>query len=774
MDDFLIELQAKLDEAKSKGNINSDIDKIQSQIDKLKIQAEIDPKTISNLVKLLETVLNQKINISNININQSQVSKQATQTGQQIGNSIAQGITSGINKATSSLKSFSELKLGTGNISAILNEDGLVDAEQTINKIKQIYSEFGQVRITNQIFDSGELQEFKVNIQQVNGDLKETRSFIMALSADGKSFAFPNDIIKGSESVVHHLNEAKNATTQIATETDKLAEKIQNIQSKLDNGYGVSQYQNQIDGLVNDFQKYGVSVEQAETTTQNLQNILNNMQTASGQSLVNLADDFNKEFKAVKVSVDAAKQSFDKFLQPVSDEKITSLIIKIQDFLNKNTAITKEARTQLSNYVNELNGGNISLSRWNEINLKLKETDSSMRGLGKLGKSVTDQFVEAGKSFSSWLSVSSAIMLLVSQTKNAIGELKELDNILTEINKTSDLTKSELKELGNSAFESASKYGQTASDYLTGVQEMYRAGYDNAEQMSELAILAKSAGDMTSDMANDYLIATDAAYNLQGNIEKLNEVLDGQNFITNNSAVSMQDMAEATSEAASIASQYGVEINELSSLIAVATSKTRESGSEVGNALKSIFVNLQDTTSKPITDVFDSIGVSMTKIVDGSERLKTPIELLKELSDVFVSLDEGSTLRANILSDIGGKYHANTLSAILSDWESFEEMMTLYSNGMGSAAEEAEKSANNWSGSWNKVKNSFTDFIQNFVDSDVMIGAINGLNGLITTIDKFSESIGTLGTIGLGAGLVGGIKNVGKYRISVRISKSFI
>ena len=363
MDDFLIELQAKLDEAKSKGNINSDIDKIQSQIDKLKIQAEIDPKTISNLVKQLETVLNQKINISNININQSQVSKQATQTGQQIGNSIAQGITSGINKATSSLKSFSELKLGTGNISAILNEDGLVDAEQTLNKIKQIYSEFGQVRITNQIFDSGELQEFKVNIQQVNGDLKETRSFIMALSADGKSFAFPNDIIKGSESVVHHLNEAKNATTQIATETDKLAEKIQNIQSKLDNGYGVSQYQNQIDGLVNDFQKYGVSVEQAETTTQNLQNILNNMQTASGQSLVNLADDFDKEFKAVKVSVDAAKQSFDKFLQPVSDEKITSLIIKIQDFLNKNTAITKEARTQLSNYVNELNGRNISLSR---------------------------------------------------------------------------------------------------------------------------------------------------------------------------------------------------------------------------------------------------------------------------------------------------------------------------------------------------------------------------------------------------------------------------
>lgn len=50
MDEFLILLQAKLDEAKSKGNINSDVDKIQNQIDKLKIQAEIDPKSISNIL----------------------------------------------------------------------------------------------------------------------------------------------------------------------------------------------------------------------------------------------------------------------------------------------------------------------------------------------------------------------------------------------------------------------------------------------------------------------------------------------------------------------------------------------------------------------------------------------------------------------------------------------------------------------------------------------------------------------------------------------------
>ena len=39
---------------------------------------------------------------------------------------------------------------------------------------------------------------------------------------------------------------------------------------------------------------------------------------------------------------------------------------------------------------------------------------------------------------------------------------------------------SQLKELGNSANE----YGKSISDYLTGVQEMYRASFENASEMS--------------------------------------------------------------------------------------------------------------------------------------------------------------------------------------------------------------------------------------------------------------------------------------------------
>lgn len=358
----------------------------------------------------------------------------------------------------------------------------------------------------------------------------------------------------------------------------------------------------------------------------------------------------------------------------------------------------------------------------------------------------------------------------ISIAKETIPELIELDNILSKISKTSNLSNQQLKELENTALDTASKYGKSATDYLTDVLKMYQAGFENAREMAELSLLTQAAGDMVSNSANDYLIATNAAYNYKGSVEELNKVLDSQNYITNNTNVSMQDMAAATSEAASIASQYGVKIDELSALIAVATSKTRESGSEVGTALKSIFIALQDAASQPVTDAFESVGISMTKIINGSTQLKTPIELLAELSAVFNKLPEGDANRTKILADIGRDYHADTLSAILSDWKAYESMLDLYSQGWGSAAEEAGKSAGNIEGSLNRLRNTWTDTAKNIINSDAILTVVKALNKLLAVIHSITEKIGSLGTIGLGAGLFAGVKNTGKCRMSVRIS----
>jgi hypothetical protein len=161
-----------------------------------------------------------------------------------------------------------------------------------------------------------------------------------------------------------------------------------------------------------------------------------------------------------------------------------------------------------------------------KIVANFRNIKAEAKSLGLEGGTIFDKLWANLKKFSSWMSLTSLVSTFVMDIRNAITELKEIDTILTEISKTSDLTTEALAKLGKTSFESASKYGKKASDYLTGVQEMYRAGFQNAPEMSELSILAQSAGDLTSDAANDYLIATDAAYDLGGSIEKLNAVLD--------------------------------------------------------------------------------------------------------------------------------------------------------------------------------------------------------------------------------------------------------
>lgn len=353
------------------------------------------------------------------------------------------------------------------------------------------------------------------------------------------------------------------------------------------------------------------------------------------------------------------------------------------------------------------------------------------------------QLADKANRLFSLFSNANAIDWGADKIKEVLGTLKDMDSIITEISKTSDSTASELKKLANESFDVASEYGRKATDYLTAVQEMSRSGFygKQGEAMAELSMLGQAAGDMTSDVSNSYLLATNAAYDYAGSVEKLSTVLDGQNLITNRHSVAMLDMAQATSKSASMAAQTGVEINELSAIIGTAVARTKQNGNVIGTSLKSLFVNLQDTSNKKIVDTFDALGVSQTKFVDGAEQLKTPIELLKELAVAYNNLPEGSTLKADVLRNIGQKRQANVLAAILGGISSgdYDKMLNDYSQGKGSAMVEAEKSAENLEGRLNSLSNSWTEFVSKFAQTDSLKGGISFLDGIVSSMTELQD-----------------------------------
>ena len=619
------------------------------------------------------------------------------------------------------------------------------NAQKEITTLETMVTQFRNAENVATQMKSVDISSGIAQAQERLGKLKADASGFEQMTETVRKLDIAIEGVGDKSSLDAFINDLRTAETQLGRvkAEEKQLKEFNKIQLSTD-----------LTKLETDYKKLGVVSQEVEINLKELKLAHESVLNAKG------TDKLGAEIDKYNIALDKAKSSVKELTTTqVSMSQRTSQMTHMQEWMRKNQKATKLCGDEVEKLIQECK--TCDKVRFNQIKNEFKGLQVAAGEAGKLGNTLWGGIVEQGTKFLQWTGITTSIMAVSNNIREAVSELKNLDDILTEISKTSDLTEKQLKELGNTAFESASKYGKTASEYLTGVQEMYRAGFDNASEMAELSLLAQAAGDMEANSANDYLIATNAAYDYKNSVEELNKVLDAQNYITNNSALSLQDMADATSEAGSIAAQYGVQINELSALIAVAVSKTRESGSEVGTTLKSLFVNLQDTTSKPIRAAFDAVGISMTKIVDGAEQLKTPVELIKELSVVFNQLPDGDIKKANILNDIAGKYNANTFAAILSDLESYSNMLELYTQGSGSAAKEAEKSANNWSGSLKKISNSWSDLVQNFAESDTIISALNVLNDFIVGIDKLTEKIGALGTIGIGAGLFAGIKNVG-------------
>lgn len=81
---------------------------------------------------------------------------------------------------------------------------------------------------------------------------------------------------------------------------------------------------------------------------------------------------------------------------------------------------------------------------------------------------------------------------------------------------------------------------------------------------------------------------------------------------------------------------------------------------------------------------------------------------------------------------------------------------------VGSAFDEAMKSANSWEGSLNRLSNTWTDFINGLVTSDTAKSVIDFLTSIIKGIDELRDSIGTIPTLLSGIATIGVFKNVGE------------
>lgn len=378
------------------------------------------------------------------------------------------------------------------------------------------------------------------------------------------------------------------------------------------------------------------------------------------------------------------------------------------------------------------------------------ETDKLTNSTNVLG----DTFGHIVGKITVWQVVNAAVAKVKRSFTEAIDTMKQVDTEMTAIQKVTGNTAAEMEKLGNTAYEAASKYGVAVTDYLESVGTFAKAGYkDMSEDMAELATKTQLVGDVTSSIANQFILSADAAFKFEGNVTALNTVLDKANEIENNYATSIQKMAEGFPIVANVASMANMSIDELMAALGTITAVTQESGTKAATALRALILNIIGDTETEIEDgvawtkeeiesLNDALWIyaeDAMKAAQASGKIVDPMKAIAALSQAYKDGLLSQAELAELESKLGGKLRTNQLDALIKNYDMYAAMLDKVANSAGSADKEVDIMLTSWDAKAKILNNTWTKFVADTVDS-------NWAKGFLDTLTWLIDGFGNLGT----------------------------
>lgn len=384
---------------------------------------------------------------------------------------------------------------------------------------------------------------------------------------------------------------------------------------------------------------------------------------------------------------------------------------------------------------------------------------------------------------------------IVSSIGEAVDEMKAVDTEIVNISKVTGKSLQELQRTRDTAYSTASKYGVSASDYLSSAYEFAKAGYaDNADALAELATKTMLVGDTTQEVANQFLIAADAAWQWGGDVDKLNAAIDNADYLNNNYATSLQKISEGLPIVAYTSSMAGQEIEQTMAALGTITASTQESGTKAATAYRALLLNIMGNVGEVIDDDLSVTQESVASLTDALKRYAP--EAVKAAQETGKIIDPMEAIRGlhqaykddlltdieleKLLASVGGKLRTNQLTALVKNYEMYEEMLDSMRSGkaIGTADDEISKKLESWESKLQILKNTWTEFLSKSVPTEFIKTVISGLTNLVSNLDNVGTALmiigGALGIVKAQAIATFAVATGGKIARAVSDLRGFI
>lgn len=303
---------------------------------------------------------------------------------------------------------------------------------------------------------------------------------------------------------------------------------------------------------------------------------------------------------------------------------------------------------------------NVTLS-YDEVSNAVRMATNSEKEYVGIGQQFKNSLVGKIGDLAKYTLTFTSFYSVLSQLKQGVSYVKEMDDALTELKKVTDETSETYANFGKEASNIASQVGSTGSDIVNLTADFSRLGYnleDAKKLASNAAIYQNVSEDMNTETASSYLITAMKAFNVEA--EKSISIVDKYNEVSNKYALSSNDIGEIMERASSALAAGG---NTIDDAIAMGTAmqEITQNAETTGSTLKILGLRLRsnDVELKAAGEDTDGMAESVSKLrdkilaltnVDGKggvdiltadgRAYKSTREIVQEIGAVYDKMDD--------------------------------------------------------------------------------------------------------------------------------------
>lgn len=538
--------------------------------------------------------------------------------------------------------------------------------------------------------------------------------------------------------------------------------------TKAENSSGkVSAYTDKLNGFVESYNDIVTKFHNKEIDTSQAQDEISEL-ASKMQDFQKVAKNYDKTnskgtyLEGTKGLVQDTKDVETMLTEYANSIGLTS---KISSSINETTGQVKMQFADISGNVVTLTG-NLEKAG-NAMRIISSTASKASTGMSSFGTSikgmVSGNFKGAIADIASYVSYFQVTMKAIQQAKQGFNDFLNFQKDLTNVSYTMNLSPDQLQNLGTSAIDMAKDLSMS----LDNTMDIYKIYANMNTTASEIQQTAKPTAILSNLSSVD---ASTAADQVQGILQQFHMLEDGSTTAADASmhivdvldkvsgsvgidyAKGIKIISDAVQASGQVAYDAGMSYEQLAAITAKVSERTREDGSSIGNALKTIITRTTKVGKMPqYADEVDNatlsnasaslhaIGVDVYN-PDGSDR--GIITVMSELKDKWDDLTDAQ--QAKIAFDVAATRQTSKFKSML---DAFTDSMSLAEEATtanGNAEANQEKYMESTAGKLQAIKTQMQDFWVNFYNSGTVNGVLEFVHSLTEGFTSLEKTLGPI------------------------------